>query len=114
MGLGEETMPTYADELRSYAAMLDADFDGHAWDVSKELTRMSRVLAYEHGRREMANETEVLRQALGDLLAVINRDGGHKAATFPSLCEAGKDAEATVLQMFAEPETETKRWNLTR
>ena len=41
-----------------------------------------------------------LREAVHNLLAVINRDGGHRTEMFGKLSEAVKDAQATVVDLL--------------
>jgi len=45
-------MPTYADELRRLANLLDEDFDKNLWDVEIELSKIHRSLFKE---RTMGN-----------------------------------------------------------
>lgn len=48
--------------------------------------------------RAQAARIEALGQGFGDLMAVINGDGGHRAAEFTTKQEAGKDAEKRVVR----------------
>jgi hypothetical protein len=55
--------------------------------------------AYAHLKTRV--ELQEYRSALRNLMAVINRDGGHHADMFPSDVEAAEDCVATVHKLHA-------------